>query len=132
MKDYLENFPKKANLPHTKKGFFVINRGLIKRSCKGSLNLKNKIEVSGEYEMGFISLELLVKLYEIKKENPHILRDPKMASFFNLTFENVFNKSINAKNTSDLDRIETSAIKKIITKIDKEKESYLPQKFGNI
>lgn len=128
LKDYLDHFTGKENLPETNDGLFIISRNLINSHGNGSLNPSSKNEVfqDVEYNVGFISLEYILDLYEVYKNNIGRFKRSNLLKMLLDTFGKVFNESLNVGNVKKLEESENNIKNSLIRELERNEPSYLP------
>jgi hypothetical protein len=127
LKDYLDHFTGKENLSETNNGTFIISINLI-NSHGGSLNPSSKNEVfqDVDYNVGFISLEYILDLYEIYKNNIGRFKKSDLLKILLNTFGKVFNESLNVDNVGKLEESENNIKNDLIRELERNESSYLP------
>lgn len=124
---YLLGFTKEDNLPEAKTGILIICRGKLGDSL--NKDAKDKWKESSEFgkgfDIGFISLEFLLKLFEFSKSSV-LNSNSKLKNKIYESFEEIISKSKNLSNKDKLISIEQSKITNLQNLTNEEK--YLPRR----
>jgi len=130
IKEYLEQFPDKEDLPKTNNGFFILSGELIKKTGNGSLNFDAKKEVlkNTDYKVGFITLEFITKLFELSRNFRNLFKQPELMKDFTEALKKSFEKSLELKTIDKLVKSEEKIINQLSNKLETKKAEYLPQK----
>ena len=126
IKSYMEDFCREEKLPETDAGMFIISETLIKDG-NGSLNPSSKKEIfkNTDYKVGFISLEFIIKLYEIYRTNISRFKN-ELLKLYIKSFNEAFETSLDANNIEDLEKSEKEVIDDLIHEIERNESQYLP------
>ena len=127
MKDYLENFPDKEQLPKTNNGIFIISEVALK---KNSLNYRARKELSNEkLKFGVITVEFLLNLFEIYRHHRFLIESSdNLRKELKRVFIEAFDKSLNIKTIEDLRKSEQEIIDNLKTRIKNYIPNYYPQR----
>ena len=107
---YLSHYPLSDGLEETKNAVFIISRDKIKESLNPEA--KKSWSKYPELNIGYLTLEFLIKIFDILK-TPKIGSDPKIVEKIFRGTQEIIKKSYKAEKIEELERIEDTILKEV-------------------